>query len=307
MNELLMHEDTGKKFLIFLKLFLLCLVLLPTLFFLFIPGKSTPSDLSDLTWKQMPEFFVLNHLTQNGQEGLVTVRTKDGKPVFIPGNWEVQLSPHYVFAFAQQDVRIISNSTVKTLKLSDESVTIQDVQTNINESRLAVLQTNKTSTRLCLLSMEKLNETCQSLDINKPSQIQWDTLNQDLLYIKTADNLFYTYDVTQSAMQYIAEEDTEQRDKATSLFGNALPSPTYPVVVLTALFFKQDSSQTIHHVSTKTINAITLEDGEHVLLKEQGALNILEPKTGRIAHLISASFSDLSETLFSYQGKIISF
>ncbi len=302
-----MHEDTGKKLIILLKLLLLCLVLLPIVFFLFIPAKTTFSNLSDLTWKQMPEFFVINHLTQNGQEGLVTIRTKDGKPVFIPGNWKVQFSPHYVFAFAGQDVRIISTSTVKTLKLSDESVTIQDVQTNINESRLAVLQTNETSTRLCLLAMEKLNETCQSLDINKPSQMHWDTLNQDLLYIKTADNLYYTYNVTQSGMQYIAEENTEEQNKATSLFATTLPSPTYPIVVLTALFFKQDSSQTIHHVSTKTLNAITLEDGEHILLKEQGALNILEPKTGRIANLFSGSSSDNSETLLSFQGKIISF
>jgi hypothetical protein len=302
-----MKEHTANKLTVFFKLFLLCLFLLPILFFLYFPSKSTNSTLSELTWKQMPEFFVVNKITQNGEKGLITVRTTDGSPAFIPGDWQIKFSPHFVFAFANQEVRVVSSTTVKTIKLSDNSVSIKDVQANKNESKLAILQTNEKNTRLCILSTEQLNKDCLLLDINKPSEMYWDSNKEDLLFLKTNDNLFYTYDTSQGVMTYVEDKDKEAFSEMTSLFERPTPSPTYPRLFLNALFFKQGSTESIHHVNGETRNAITLEDGEHVLLKEQAHLNILEPATGRLAKLLSAKFTDETIILLPYQGNIISF
>ena len=255
-----------------------------------------------------PDLFIINNVQQNGEKGLLSVRATDGAPFFLPGNWNVQFSKNYLFAFSEQKLNILTESTINTISLSDQDAEISSVETNTQETLLAIVSNKNTSSRICIIPLIQASQSdCLTVDINKLSETRWDPEIEGVLIVKTSDNLLYTYTVENKKMHAVViDNEPVKLKELNSLFENTTKEPKSNRLFLTMLFNISNTHPQIFRVSAKTERAIQLDDN-HILLKEKNALRVLETDTKFIATIHETKNIDKALILFPYGSEVFVF
>lgn len=262
-------------------------------------------SLEKLFWDDSaPVFIEVDNVPRDEKQAVLFIRLKDGKEQSVIGTWNVTFDRKNAFAYGNELNESMASSTATSTgpylldlnmnririftanKLKGE---IRRAFESSNGSYVAVRVDSGSEHSYCLIETTSLpQKDCFLIDASNDDEVLWNPSNDHELVLKTATSSLATIDAwdgENGRRHYVTDQQDQKRFKELSaLFDRE--TPKFRVIRFFGLTAVDAGRGWTLFQIPRTGN-IALLDNNHLLVKEQDGLSIIEIGTRSIAKLSS--------------------
>lgn len=298
--------------------------------FLFYPYETT--SLEKLHWENDPGIIAFQKNNKPSEEQLLLLRLKDGKEQPLSGLWNVNFSDTgAVFVFGKytpkkdskellrQKLFYIERGTQKIhdIDVSNTSGDIISVQENPRATYLVIHVKTKQSSVYCLLERITTFEKpeCKQLTISGVTDALWNPKKDHELVIKTSNDGIVLLDPWEKEPHtLLGSKNSALRKELLTLFSQKYKSSVISfsggerkmfhilnIIVIRDTYGSQKKFTWYH--TPFSSHVAWLKDGNHLLIKEKGAIRILELSSKKIVTFMT--FDPLNPAFVSFRNQAV--